>query len=338
MTILTKITAILFIFLSASLICIAQNRDSLVVSPQANDTTSTAIDTTPVKDNHLQTAGKALKTTILDMPGDFVQMGKVLTKDWRVTAGYVAGISLMILADKPVTQWYQDHIETTIKYKLPTLPGDRSNRFFYGNDGYLDYAVLGLYGGSLIANYKTGQMAALNSMKALAYSYLITQVTLKTIFGRDRPDLTLSDGKPAGKGHTDDPYNFFNFHRIRFGTGGNVTGMSFPSMHATAYFAVAKVMAMEFHNYWIPYGTISFIFLADIDAHQHWVGDMIAGGLLGTVIGQGIVTSSRLFEKRQEEKKRLGENEIKRHKIDFNYQVLPAISSSMTGLTLFVSL
>lgn len=337
MTILTKITAIAFLIIFLSFSCIAQERDSLK-SVQAIDSTSAKVDTMPVKDNHLQTAGKALKTTVLSVPGDFVQMGKVLTKDWRVTAACVGGISLMILADKPVTQWYQDHIETTLKYKLPVLPGANGNRFFYGNDAYLNYAILGLYGGSLAANYKTGQMAALNSMKALAYSYLITQVTLKSIFGRDRPDPTLSDGKPPRKGYTDDPYNFFNFHRVRFGTGGNITGMSFPSMHATAYFAVAKVMAMEFHNYWIPYGTVAFVFLADVDAHQHWVGDMVAGGLLGTVIGQGIVMSSRLFEKRQEEKKRLEDDGIKPKKVGFNYQILPAISSSMTGVTFFVSL
>jgi membrane-associated phospholipid phosphatase len=179
-------------------------------------------------------------------------------------------------------------------------------------------------------------MAALNSMKALAYSYLITQVTLKAVFARRRPDLTLSDGKPAKLPYTDDPYDFFKFRRINFGTGGNSS--SFPSMHATAYFAVAKVMAMEFHNYWIPYGTVAFIFFADVDAHQHWVGDMVAGGLLGTVIGQGIVMSSRLFEKRQGEKKKLGDTEIKRPKSSFNYQILPAISSSMTGVTMFVSL
>ncbi len=334
MTILAKNTAILFPFIFISFLCAAQNRDSL--KTVTLDSTSAVVDTTPVKDGHLQTAGKALKTTIFSVPGDFVQMGKVLTKDWRVTAACVSGISLIILADKPITQWYQDHIETTLKYKLPKLPGESSNRFFYGNDAYLNYAILGLYGGSLAANYKTGQMAALNSMKALAYSYLITQVTLKAVFARRRPDLALSDGKPARLPYTDDPYDFFKFRRINFGTGGNSS--SFPSMHATAYFAVAKVMAMEFHNYWIPYGTVAFIFFADVDAHQHWVGDMVAGGLLGTVIGQGIVMSSRLFEKRQEEKKRLEEDGIKHKKIGFNYQVVPAISSSMTGATLLVSL
>jgi membrane-associated phospholipid phosphatase len=337
MTILTRITPILLFFIFASLFSLAQERDSVRSAPTA-DTTSKLPDTTAVKDGRLQTAGKVWKGELLGVPGDFVQMGKVFTKDWRVTAACVAGISLVVLADKPVTQWYQDNVEKNVKYKLPNLPGEGNSRFFYGNDAYLNYSLIGLYGGSLIANYKTGQEAALNSMKALVYSYLIAQVGLKAVFARERPDLTLSDGKPARKPYTDDPYDFFKFRRISFSTGPY--GTSFPSMHATAYFAVAKVMAMEFHNYWIPYTAITFVFFADVDAHQHWVGDMVAGGLLGTVIGQGIVSSSRLWEKKQkakkEEEKRLGLNH--RNKIDFNYQLLPAISSQMTGLTLFVSL
>jgi len=337
MTILTKKATILFFFTFTYLFGLAQERDSLKSAPVA-DTTSVLPDTVAVKDGHLQTAVKVLKGEVLSVPGDFVQIGKVFAKDWRVTAACVAGISVVVLADKPVTRWYQDNIEKNVKYKLPSLPGEGSSRFFYGNDAYLNYSILGLYGGSLIANYKTGQLAALNSMKALVYSYLIAQVGLKAAFARERPDQTLSDGKLARKPYTDDPYNFFKFRKISFSTGPN--GTSFPSMHATAYFAVAKVMAMEFHNYWIPYSAVTFIFFADVDSHQHWVGDMVAGGLLGTVIGQGIVTSSRLWEKKQatkkEEEKRLGLNH--RHKIDFNYHVLPAISSQMTGLTFFVSL
>jgi hypothetical protein len=93
MTILTKITAILFPIVFISFICKAQSRDSLK-SVTAVDTTGAIVDSETVKDGHLQTAGKALKTTVLSMPGDFVQMGKVLTRDWRVTAAYVGGISL----------------------------------------------------------------------------------------------------------------------------------------------------------------------------------------------------------------------------------------------------
>lgn len=312
-------------------ISFAQNRDSL----KRDTTTETAAvnaDTAAVKSGHLRTAGHAWKSVVFSVPGDFVQMGKTLTNDWRQTAAYTAGIALLILADKPVTQWYQDKVEKNVTYKLPKLPGSTSNRFFYGNDAYLNYSIIGLYGASLIANYNTGQQAALNSAKALTYSYLITQVALKAVFARQRPDPTLSDGKAPKKPFTDDPHDFFNFRRVSFNTGPNAT--SFPSMHATAYFAVARVMAMEFNNYWIPYGAVTLIFFADVDSHQHWVGDMVAGGLLGTVIGQGIVSSTRLLEKRQRDRK-----VSTRHRpFNFNYQVLPAVSSRMMGLTLFAQL
>lgn len=330
MTISIKRTAILLVLLSTTISGISQNRDSLNVEPQ-KDSTTVLRDT--VKPGRWNTAGEVWKTAVFGIPGDFGQMGKTVAQDWRVTAAYAGGIALFVLADKPVTQWYQDNIEKNVRYKFPNLPSPNNSRFFYGNDAYLNYSIMGLYAGSLIANYKTGQMAALNSVKALTYSYLISQVVLKSIFGRRRPDLTLSDGKPARKPYTDNPYDFFAIHKLNFTTGPN--GTSFPSMHATAYFAVAKVMAMEFNNYWIPYGAVTILFFADVDAHQHWVGDMVAGGVIGTLIGKGIVLSSRAMEKKQAQKKLMRNRQ---DKINFNYQVLPVMSGGMTGLTLHVSL
>ncbi|NCD70545.1 phosphatase PAP2 family protein [Mucilaginibacter agri] len=330
MTISTKRTAILFLFSFISFSGIARKQDSVGV---AADIDSTKILTDTVKDGRFKTAGEVWKTVVFGVPGDFVQMGKTVSKDWRVTAAYAGGIALFVLADKPVTQWYQDNVEKNVKYKFPKLANPGNSRFFYGNDAYLNYSIMGLYAGSLIANYKTGQMAALNSTKALVYSYLISQVFLKSIFGRRRPDLTLSDGKPAKLPYTDNPYDFFAIHRLNFTTGPS--GTSFPSMHATAYFAVAKVMAMEFNNYWIPYGAVTVLFFADVDAHQHWVGDMVAGGIVGTLIGKGIVLSSRAWEKKQAQRKSI---QNRQNKINFNYQVLPVVSGGMTGLTLHMSL
>lgn len=309
----------------------AQTPDSLNRQQTTTDTVHLASEMDTLAHTEAPTAGTLLKNVVLSTPGDFVQMGKALSNNWWKTAAYAGGIAIMIWADKPVTQWYQDHVETTVKYKLPALPGAKNSFIFNGNDAYLNYSILGLYGGSLIGNYKTGQRAALNSMKALAYSYFITQVTLKFIFARQRPDPTLSDGKPPVKPYTDDPHKFFNFRKLNFDVGPN--GTSFPSMHATAYYAVAKVMAMEFHNYWIPYTAVTFLFLANIDSHQHWVGDMVTGGLLGSLIGQGIVTSSRIYEKKHQQSLL-----NRHHKSSFNYQVIPAVSSNMMGLGLHVSL
>ena len=333
MTATFKISIRILTFLTFVGFCsTAQTIDSVKLILEI-DSGSAVVDTVPAKRNLFRTAGAALRRTALSAPGDFVEMGHVVSRDWRQTAAYTGAIGLLLLADKPLTQFYQDKIETTIDYKLPNLPGSRSNQFFRGNDAYLNYSILALYGGSLIGNYETGQRAALNSVKALAYSYLLVQVGIKAVFARQRPDRTLSDGIPPKPPLTTDPHHFFNFRKINFRTGPN--GTSFPSMHATAYFSVARVMAMEFDNYWIPYGAISFLFLADLRSHQHWVGDMVAGGILGSVIGQGIVMGSRRWDKKQKERS-LGLN--RHRKFDLNYQVLPRISTEMTGLSLFVSL
>lgn len=331
MTIFYKIVAIVP-FLSLSIISTAQQVDSSKTVIVA-DSTTIKIDTPVIKQNRFKTAAKVWETLVLSTPRDFVEMGHTLKKDWKSNLAYVAGVSLVVLADKPITKWYQDKLEKTIDYTLPALPGSKGNQFFRGNDAYLNYSIIALYGGSLATNYKTGQRAALNSLKALGYSYLLVHVGLKAAFARQRPDPTLSDGIPPRAPLTTDPHEFFHFRKLNFNTGPD--GTSFPSFHATAYYAVAKVMAMEFDNYWIPYGLVTFVFFADLDAHKHWVGDMVAGGLLGTLIGKGIVTSSRYFEKKRQQNQA---NSLYKKKFKANYSLLPEISNRMTGLTLRVGL
>jgi membrane-associated phospholipid phosphatase len=287
----------------------------------------------PRKLNHVRTAGLVWKNLVLSSPNDFVEMGNSVKSNWTQTAAYFAGVSVFVLADKPVTQWYQDKVEKGIDYKLPKLPGSTGNQFFRGDDAYLNYSILGLYFGSLASNFEGGQRAALNSLKSISYSYLFVHVGLKAVFARQRPDPTLSDGKTARPPLTHNPYAFFHFRKLNFGTGPD--GTSFPSFHATAYYSVAKVLSMEFNNYWIPYGAVSLIFFADLDSHKHWVGDMIAGGVLGTLIGKGIVSSSRKWEKQQKERTL---NKSKRNKLHLSYQVFPVVSSDMSGLSLYVSL
>lgn len=320
-----------YFFSMACNFCAGQDfHDSVAINH--SDSTYAAIDKTKHKQNAFKLAGSIWKNVILSTPGDFGEMGKTVTSNWKQTSIYTAGIALFVLADKPITQFYQDHIERNIDYHLPVLPGATNTLWFRGNDAYLNFSVIGLYGGSLMAKFGTGQKAALNSIKALTYSYLIGHVGLKALFARQRPDPTLSDGIAPKPPFTGNPHEFFHFRKLNFKTGPD--GTSFPSMHATAYFAVAKVMAMEFKNYWIPYGAISFIFLADLKSHQHWVGDMVAGGILGTVIGKSIVNSSRRTEKNM---LRNNFGLLKNKKQNFSYHLLPSASNNTYALNLFAT-
>lgn len=275
------------------------------------------------KRNHFQTAGYVFKTSFKTIPSDFVFLGKEFSDDWKKTGYYAAGIIGLIATDKISTKAWQNYIEPNIDYVLPNItpPFLRSSKnvWINGENSYLTYPIIGIYVGSLFTNQEKGQFAAINAFKAIAYSTLITQLTLKTIFGRNRPNRPIG-AEPTAQNFTNNNWDFFNSRDSYLYS--SVRGTSFPSMHATGYFALAKVIQMEFDNYWIPYSIMGITFLSEIKEHNHWVSDMVVGGILGTLIGRSIVRSSwkarGILEKN------------KNRKISLNYT--PRISPEFTGL------
>jgi membrane-associated phospholipid phosphatase len=282
--------------------------------------------TQPAKKNHFQTFGSVLKTSFNTVPSDFVYLGKEFSDDWKKTGYYAAGILGLIATDKITTKAWQNYVEPNVRYTLPdiTLKPFKSskNLWLKGENSYLTYPIMGLYFGSLFANNEKGQFVGINAFKAIAYSTLITQITLKTILGRNRPfprENIAVNYDPQF--FTSNNWDFFN---DRNGTYilGHPSGSALPSMHATTYFALAKVIQMEYNNYWIPYGIMSVVFLNRIDGHQHWFSDMVVGGLVGTLIGRSIVRSSW--------KARGIIDTSKKGRLSLNY--IPRISSEFTGL------
>lgn len=185
---------------------------------------------------------------------------------------------------------------------------------------------MGLYAGSLIINNKKGQIVATNAIKSVTYSYLISHLVLKTIFARNRPQRRINDNEPVIAPWTKNNWDFGNFHTVY--TDSKVYGTAFPSFHATFYYSVAKVFQMEYNNYWIPYTIATGVFLSDIKGHNHWVSDILVGGLVGTIIGKSIVTSSR----KQIEKNKDTALIYNPRKFRMSKQLIPQISSSMVGL------
>ena len=277
----------------------------------------------PKKKNLFQTAGSVIKTSFTTIPSDFVFLGKEFSDDWKKTGYYAASILGLIATDKITTKAYHKYVEPNIDYSLPIITPNflrsSKNVWINGENSYLTYPIIGLYVGSLFANKEKGQFAAINSFKAIAYSTLITQFTLKTILGRNRPNRPLGS-EPANAPFTNNNWDFF--HGRDGYLFGAPRGTSLPSMHATGYFALAKVIQMEFDNYWIPYGIMGITFLSNIKSHEHWVSDMVVGGILGTLIGRSIVKSSwkarGILEPR------------KQKQISFNYT--PRFSPEFTGL------
>lgn len=76
---------------------------------------------------------------------------------------------------------------------------------------------------------------------------------------------------------------------------------SFPSGHATQAFAVASVIAEHYDSPLIKigsYAVASMVAYARMERRAHWASDVLAGALIGTVVGRTIVHFNR--EKRYE--------------------------------------
>ncbi len=281
------------------------------------------------KANRFQVATQVIKNNILTIPGDFKEMGKAFSNDWKRTATYAGGMLGLIAVDKYTTQFMQDHIEANVVYRLPNYKILNSDfQWFNGEDLYITASIASLYAGSLILNSEKGQIAATNAFKSLGYSFVISQLLLKSVFARERPQAKLSDRNFESIGKTRDNWDFGNFRPISGGPGG--PGTAFPSLHATAFFAFAKVMQMEFDNYWIPYTFMTVVFMSKFEGHQHWVSDMVFGGILGTVIGRSVVNNSRKHRAKKENQ--LDQFAFKKRKIQ--KRVIPQLSQSMVGLQL----
>lgn len=277
--------------------------------------------------NHFETFGYVMKTSFNTVPSDFVHLGKEFSDDWKTTGYYAAGILGLIAVDKITTKVWQNQVEANLQYTLPNITPNfldgTKNLWLRSDNAYLTYPIIGIYLGSLITNSEKGQFVGVNAFKAIAYSTLITQITLKTILGRNRPfprENTTVNYNPED--FTDNNWDFFNSRNGTYVFGGP-WGSAMPSMHATAYFALAKVIQMEYDNYWIPYGVMTIAFLSDIDGHQHWFSDMVLGGVLGTLIGRSIVRSSW---------KARGLLDVKKNKRSISFNYVPQISSNFTGL------
>jgi len=282
------------------------------------------IDTLQTKKTRLKTMGTVFKNSYLSISGDVNQMGHSISDDWKKTGYYTAGIVGLILTDKITTNFWHKTIEPNITYSLPNISPVKSGKTLYtwvrGNDAYMTFPFMGLYIGAVIANKERGQYAALNAFKAIAYSELISQLALKTIFGRNRPNRPLDANNPPDPWTTNN-WDFFNTRQTYLGSSAEAS--AFPSLHATAFFALAKVAQMEYDNYWIPYGFMSLVFLADIKGHNHWVSDIVVGGIVGTIIGRSVVKSSWKIR---------GKEEFLKKKKNISFRFVPQVTPNWTGL------
>jgi hypothetical protein len=235
---------------------------------------------------------KAARTFKLSMSGMGMELGQIFTfpfRDPKTTGAFLLGTAALIAVDRQTTEWWQDEVEPI--FDDFTIPQSRSGPISV--ESKIVLGAVGLtYAGGVAFNDERAQTAALLSAKAIGYSYAVSQVVLKPIFGRLRPIDGLSGCDPnADHGDlTCDPWDF-GHGGGNIPWAGGVHATSMPSFHFTQYFAVARVYSGVYDNYWIPYTAAGLMSAVNIRGHNHWVSDMVAGALIGTGIGNVILNN-----------------------------------------------
>lgn len=129
--------------------------------------------------------------------------------------------------------------------------------------------LAGFYAAGLIFDdAKARAVAAEGMASALIAGGLITP-TLQWVTGRSRPRAS------------EDPYTLDAFSR----------NISFPSGHTTHAFAVASVIATEYDALWVKaaaYGLASAVGLCRMYDDAHYLSDVTAAALIGTLVGRSV--------------------------------------------------
>jgi len=156
----------------------------------------------------------------------------------------------------------------------------------FGTKQYGLPVLAGFYAVGLAADDYNAKTVALDGFSASVISSLTTSI-FKGVAGRARPNTGL------GPHH----WNLF---------GGD---QSFPSGHATGAFAFASVIAGHYDSSWVAttaYTIASLVGVARVEQDAHWASDVIAGGLIGGLIGHHLVDFNETWRENHELAPELG--------------------------------
>jgi len=183
--------------------------------------------------------------------------------DWAIAAGIIGATALVMTQDQRIADWSQEHRTGTT---------DQVARLVKPFGSYYLVGILGGFGlASACSDDPRVTRTALLGTESVAFAmlgYEAVQVTAN----RPRP----SQGADAGT---------WNGPR-------GPRAHSFPSGHATAAFAVATVIAEEWHG--VPgvavaaYGLAGLVGVSRITDHAHWASDAVAGAVLGWASGHAV--------------------------------------------------
>ena len=204
-------------------------------------------------------------------------------KDWIYTAGVIGVSALSMTADKESKKRIGRNTAATFNndfWDIPTV---------YGFVQYPSIFAGTIYAAGLISNNDDVRITGRLLLESLAYSG-ITVMIARYVFGRYRPY------------YSDDPWKYTWFQPK------NDT-QAFPSGHVTVAFATSTVLAERIDTWWARiglYGLASLTAYARILNNQHWLSDVVVGGLLGFGAGYFVIKKEEEREKTLARKKKGG--------------------------------
>ncbi|BDU68950.1 hypothetical protein GETHOR_10510 [Geothrix oryzae] len=187
--------------------------------------------------------------------------------DWvAVGAGTAAVVGVGLLLDRSTDRFMTNHANASWDRAAKNV------QKFGGTPSVL------IAGGTYLAGvaFKDPEVRAtgIDTMVTMGLAQLLLTIPLKTVAGRSRPN--------EGKGTHD-------FHPLN-------GGASFPSGHTTQAFALASVISEHADRPWVSglsYGLAGLVGLSRVEQRQHFLSDVVAGGLIGTFVGKAVVAHNQ---------------------------------------------
>lgn len=235
-----------------------------------------------------------IRNTIMTIDDD---AKAIIQRPWNNPNRTANAIKLfaLVATDYQTTKFFQENIEPLDRFINPYLsfPPILNQTSFSrsataGTDGYLYFGFASMYAAGLLTGNEKLQEAGILTTKAVIESYIFSHLILKSVLGRHRPQRPLGEyggnTRESSFPFVESPYDFFNWHLNVLGSKAYGTG--FPSYHATMYYAMASVTSRVFDNYWIPHTVVTLLWCYNMEGHNHWVSEVVAGIVIGEFIGK----------------------------------------------------
>jgi hypothetical protein len=192
--------------------------------------------------------------------------------DWERFGGVVVLVGGLMLADENIDREVQQN-----RSRFTDRVSDATTGF--GGAWASNLGVGFLAAGYLFRDWNTRETGR-EILEAGFISHLLDKWVLKPAFGRERP--IESNGETR-------------FHAFS-------SNDSFPSGHATQAFALASVISIRSKGWVVPtvaYGAAALVAFDRVNDRVHFASDVVAGAVLGTVVGRFIVARHRAAQSQE---------------------------------------